>query len=90
TGGTDIYLLGNGYAPTITVRDPEGNVVSRESVAFLPQDAQLTSIGIVKVPDGLSKQIGMIGLFYPTQGAQEPPFFSSYPDLEYPVLTLQV
>ncbi|MEJ3405425.1 cytochrome c biogenesis protein ResB [Rathayibacter sp. YIM 133350] len=90
TGDTDIYLLGNGYAPTITVKDPSGAVVFHDSIAFLPQDAQLTSIGIIKVPDGLSKQLGMIGLFYPTQGAQKPPFFSSYPDLEYPVLTLQV
>ncbi|MET0726464.1 MAG: cytochrome c biogenesis protein ResB [Leifsonia sp.] len=90
TGGTDIYLLGNGYAPTITVRDADGTVVFTDSVPFLPQDAQLTSIGVVKVPDGLDKQLGMIGLFYPTQGAQQPPYFSSYPDLEYPVLTLQV
>lgn len=90
TGGTDIYLLGNGYAPSITVRDPDGKVVFTDSIPFLPQDAQLTSIGVVKVPDGLAKQLGMIGLFYPTQGAQEPPYFSSYPDLEYPVLTLQV
>jgi cytochrome c biogenesis protein len=90
TGGTDVYLLGNGYAPTITVRDPDGKVVFTDSIPFLPQDAQLTSIGIIKVPDGLSKQLGMIGLFYPTQGASKPPYFSSYPDLEYPVLTLQV
>ena len=90
TGGTDIYLLGNGYAPTITVKDPSGKVVFTDSIPFLPQDPQLTSIGIVKVPDGLAKQIGMIGLFYPTQGAKQPPFFSSYPDLEYPVLTVQV
>ncbi|MEL4319631.1 cytochrome c biogenesis protein ResB [Leifsonia sp. YIM 134122] len=90
TGGTNIYLLGNGYAPTITVRDPDGTVVFTDAIPFLPQDAQLTSIGVVKIPDGLKEQLGMIGLFYPTQGAQQPPYFSSYPDLEYPVLTLQV
>jgi len=88
--GTDVYLLGNGYAPTITVRDPEGAVVFSDSIPFLPQDAQLTSLGIVKVPDGLAEQLGMIGFFYPTQAAAEPPFFSSYPDLAYPVLTLNV
>lgn len=88
--GTDVYLLGNGYAPTITVRNPAGDVVFSDSIPFLPQDAQLTSLGIVKVPDGLAEQLGMIGFFYPTQAAAQPPFFSSYPDLAYPVLTLNV
>ena len=67
TGGTDVYLLGNGYAPTITVRDPAGTVVFTDSIPFLPQDANLTSLGVVKVPDGLAEQLGMIGFFYPTQ-----------------------
>ncbi|HEY6800381.1 MAG TPA: cytochrome c biogenesis protein ResB, partial [Agromyces sp.] len=89
--GTDVYLLGNGYAPTITVRDPGGDVVFTDAVPFLPQDANLTSIGVVKVPDGLPEQVGMVGFFYPTQttlgsGA----YTSSYPDLVYPVLTLNV
>ena len=56
-GGTDVYLLGNGYAPTITVRDPEGTVVWTDSVPFLPQDAMLTSLGVVKVPDGLANRL---------------------------------
>jgi cytochrome c biogenesis protein len=91
TGGTDIYLLGNGYAPTITVKDPQGNVVFTDSIPFLPQDANLTSLGIVKVPDGLKQQIGMVGFFYPTQAtAASGAFYSAYPDLEYPMLTLQV
>ncbi|HZK60335.1 MAG TPA: cytochrome c biogenesis protein ResB, partial [Cryobacterium sp.] len=91
TGGTDIYLLGNGYAPTITVKDPAGTVVFTDSVPFLPQDANLTSLGVVKVPDGLAKQLGMIGFFYPTQAtAKSGAFYSSYPDLEYPLLTLNV
>lgn len=62
--GTDVYLLGNGYAPTITVKDPDGNVVFTDSVPFLPQDSNLTSVGVIKVPDGLTKQIGMVGFFY--------------------------
>lgn len=91
TGGTDLYLLGNGYAPTITVKDSSGTVVFTDSVPFLPQDANLTSLGVVKVPDGLKKQLGMIGFFYPTQAAAKSgAFFSSYPDLEYPLLTLNV
>ncbi|WP_052542319.1 cytochrome c biogenesis protein ResB [Cryobacterium roopkundense] len=91
TGGTDIFLLGNGYAPTITVKDPSGTAVFTDSVPFLPQDANLTSLGVVKVPDGLAEQLGMIGFFYPTQAdTQSGAFFSSFPDLEYPVLTLRV
>ena len=91
TGGTDVYLLGNGYAPTITVKDPNGVVVFTDSVPFLPQDANLTSLGVIKVPDGLAEQLGMIGFFYPTQAtADSGAFFSSYPDLQYPLMTLNV
>jgi cytochrome c biogenesis protein len=91
TGGTSVYLLGNGYAPTITVKDPEGTVVFTDSVPFLPQDANLTSLGIVKVPDGLAEQVGLVGFFYPTQDETSTgSYFSTFPDLEYPVLTLNV
>ena len=91
TNGTSIYLLGNGYAPTISVTAPDGTVVFSDSVPFLPQDANLTSLGIVKVPDGLAEQLGMIGFFYPTQEiASTGANFSIYPDLEYPLLTLNV
>ncbi|MBG6056702.1 cytochrome c biogenesis protein [Cryobacterium sp. MP_M5] len=91
TGGTDVYLLGNGYAPSITVKNPQGDVVFTDAVPFLPQDANLTSLGVIKVPDGLAKQLGMIGFFYPTQAkATSGAFYSSFPDLEYPLLTLNV
>jgi len=90
-GGANVYLLGNGYAPTITVRRPDGTAVFSGSVPFLPQDANLTSLGVVKIPDGLAEQVGMIGFFYPT--AQKLPsgaFASSFPDLVNPLLTLTV
>jgi len=91
TGGSDIYLLGNGYAPTVTVKDPSGKVVFTDSIPFLPQDANMTSVGVVKVPDGLAKQLGMIGFFYPTQDKSSTgAFYSSFPGLEYPMLTLNV
>jgi len=90
-GGTQVYLLGNGYAPQITVKDPDGTVVFSQAVPFLPQDANLTSLGIIKVPDGLAEQLGMRGFLYPTavkldSGA----FTSNYPDLLNPLLTLEV
>jgi cytochrome c biogenesis protein len=91
THGTDVYLLGNGYAPTITVTNADGDVVFTDSVPFLPQDANLTSIGVVKVPDGMPEQLGMVGFFYPTQSQlTSGAYTSSYPDLILPVLTLNV
>lgn len=92
-GGTNVYLLGNGYAPTITVRDTAGKVVFSDSVPFLPQDANLTSLGFVKVPDGLREQVGMIGFFYPTVGSSgtaKGAFTSTFPGLKDPVLSLNV
>lgn len=89
--GTDVFLLGNGYAPTITVRNADGDVVFTDSVPFLPEDANLTSIGVVKVTDGLDEQLGMIGFLYPTQEVMTTgAYTSTYPDLVYPVLTLNV
>ncbi|BAV00018.1 cytochrome c biogenesis protein ResB [Aurantimicrobium minutum] len=89
--GTDVYLLGNGYAPTVTVRDPEGNVIFTDSVNFLPQDKNLTSLGVIKLPDGLKEQVGLIGFFYPTVSeGHSGAFFSMYPDLVDPRLTLDV
>ena len=90
-GNTDVYLLGNGYAPTITVRDPDGTVVWTDSVPFLPQDPKLTSLGVVKVPDGLAEQVGMIGFFYPTVATlPSGALTSAYPGLLDPVLSLRV
>ena len=63
--GTEVYLLGNGYAPVLTVRDPDGVAVFSGAVPFLPLDGNLTSRGVVKVPDGLREQVGMQGFFYP-------------------------
>jgi cytochrome c biogenesis protein len=92
-GGTNVYLLGNGYAPTITVKNPQGDVVFTDSVPFLPQDARLTSLGFVKVPDGLAKQVGMIGFFYPTVAESQTAdgaLTSRFPGLDDPVLSLNV
>ncbi len=65
-GGTQVYLLGNGFAPIVTVKDPSGKVVYSGAVPFLSQDANLTSAGVIKVPDGLAKQVAFQGFFCPT------------------------
>ncbi|WP_366001917.1 cytochrome c biogenesis protein ResB [Microbacterium sp.] len=90
TVGTDrVHLLGNGYAPTLTVRDAEGRVVYSDSLPFLPQDSNMTSLGVVKVPDGLPQQVGLIGFFYPTQDTLPSGAATSiYPDVINPVITL--
>jgi len=89
-GGTDVFLLGNGYAPTVVIRDPEGTVVWEDSTPFLPQDAHLTSLGVLKVPDGLAEQLGLVGFFYPT-AAKLPSgaLTSGFPELLDPLLTLR-
>ncbi|UTT63269.1 cytochrome c biogenesis protein ResB [Microcella humidisoli] len=88
-GGTTSYLLGNGFAPWITVYDPEGTPVFSQPVPFLPQDANLTSLGVVKVPDGLDEQVGLLGFFYPSAVTLESGALASiFPEPDQPVLTL--
>ncbi|HIY64653.1 MAG TPA: cytochrome c biogenesis protein ResB [Candidatus Agrococcus pullicola] len=89
--GSYLFLLSNGYAPVITVEDAEGNVVFDEPVPFLAQDNQLTSLGVIKLPDGLEEQVGLRGFFYPTAVETETgALASAYPDLFQPVMTLEV
>jgi cytochrome c biogenesis protein len=89
--GTSVYLLGNGFAPHITVENPEGEVVFSQPVVFLPQDANLTSLGVVKIPDGLSQQVGMLGFFYPSAVVLETGALASvYPEPDQPLVTLNV
>ncbi|MBC7591089.1 MAG: cytochrome c biogenesis protein ResB, partial [Salinibacterium sp.] len=90
-GGTSVYLLGNGYAPVVTVRDPDGTIVFSQPTAFLPQDANLFSLGVIKIPDGLKEQVGIRALFYPTAVLTNlGTLASSYPDLVNPELTMEV
>ena len=92
-GDTDVYLLSNGYAPVVTVRNPQGRIVYTQPIPFLPQDTNLTSEGVIKIPDGLAKQVGILGFFYPTEcgkGTCGLAPSSVDPSLTNPILTLQV
>ncbi|WIE77221.1 cytochrome c biogenesis protein ResB [Curtobacterium sp. MCSS17_007] len=90
-GGTNVYLLGNGYAMQVTVRDGKGNVAFQDVVPFLPEDANYTSTGVIKVPDASPSQLGLVGFFYPTASKLSTgAFASAYPDAQNPLLTLQV
>ena len=64
--GANVYLTGHGYAPEITIRDANGDISYSGATVFLPQDGNMTSIGIIKVPDNLPEQIGIVGFFYPS------------------------
>ncbi|MBS1673748.1 MAG: cytochrome c biogenesis protein ResB [Actinobacteria bacterium] len=90
--GDRVYLLGNGYAPTITVKNAKGETVYHDSVPFLPQNSStMMSMGIVKVTDGLPEQLGLQGFFYPTAGQLATGALTSvYPALVNPTLTLNV
>ena len=89
--GTSVYLLGNGFAPWVSVTSPEGEIVFSQPVAFLPQDGNLTSLGVVKIPDGLETQLGMVGFFYPSAITLESGALASvYPEPDQPVLTFNV
>ncbi len=87
---TDVFLLGHGYAPVITVRDGNGDVAYSGPTVFLPQDASFVSFGVVKVPSARPGQIGLEGLFFPTdlKGDGEPA--SVFPDDLEPLVSMTV
>lgn len=89
--GTKVYLMGNGYAPQITVHDSDGNVAFEGTVPFLPQDGMYTSRGVVKVPDVTSgPQIGLQGYFLPTAYITDIGAESLHPDPMNPFIIFTV
>lgn len=64
--GTDVFLIGHGYAPVITIKDGEGEVAYSGPTIFLPTDQTFESFGVVKAPDALPEGIALEGSFYPT------------------------
>nr|WP_245933430.1 cytochrome c biogenesis protein ResB [Arthrobacter livingstonensis] len=65
-GGTNIYLVGNGYAPVVTVKDGTGKVAFQGPVVTIPTDGAYTSLMVIKVPDAKPRQLGFVGFFLPT------------------------
>lgn len=86
--GTKFFLTGHGYAPRVTVRDGQGEVVSSGPVIFLPLDAAFTSEGVIKAPDAKPAQLAFEGLFLPTATAGEQGPYSAFPDVLNPRLIL--
>jgi cytochrome c biogenesis protein len=89
--GANVFLTGNGFAPVITLYDGTGDVAFSGPVVFLPQDSNMTSLGVIKAPDALPEQIGIIAFFYPTaQELESGAYTSIYPDPIDPLLTMNV
>ena len=89
--GASVYLQGNGYAPSLTVRDSTGAVALSGPVPFLPKDAAYTSTGVLKVPDVTTgPQIGIRATLLPTapSGIDSP--VSLAPQPLNPVIVFQV
>ncbi|HZK05019.1 MAG TPA: cytochrome c biogenesis protein ResB [Actinomycetaceae bacterium] len=91
TGGTAVYLSGNGYAPRIEVRDGTGALAFSGTVPFLPQDDQYTSTGVIKVPDVTTgAQLGFTGQLLPTAVEADDGAYSAHPSPANPVMLLWV
>lgn len=89
--GAKVYLTGNGYAPVITIRDAEGKVSFSGPTPYLPQDANYTSLGVIKVPDAKPEQFGIVSFFYPTVGELSSGALTSlFPQAALPLLTMNV
>lgn len=95
-GDTEIFLIGHGYAPVVTIRDGNGDVAYSGPTVFLPQDADQFSFGVIKAPDANPAQLGLEGFFYPTfllvdqdgDGTRDP--VNVMGDLRNPRLSLSV
>ncbi|MFK5688702.1 cytochrome c biogenesis protein ResB [Ornithinimicrobium sp. LYQ92] len=85
---SSMFLLGNGYAPVVTVRGPDDEILFSDAVTFLPQDDTYSSEGVVKVT-GRDPGLGLVGGFLPTINADpELGMTSSFPGLADPALVL--
>lgn len=93
-GGTQVYLLGNGYAPVISVTNADGSLAfPSQPVVFLPQGASMRSLGVVKATDTTDpkKQIGLNGFLYPTPVVRDGQLDSIYPGVgKQSLITLNV
>ncbi|WP_246081886.1 cytochrome c biogenesis protein ResB [Nocardioides litoris] len=88
---TDVFLIGHGYAPVITVRDGRGEVVYDGPTVFLPQDQTFLSYGVVKAPSAQPGQIGLDGVLFPTfeMNADGDPV-TVFPSPENPLVSMNV
>lgn len=79
-GGSQINLLGHGYAGHFTVRDGNGDVAFQGPQVFLPQDGNFSSVGVVKVPDARPRRLAFETIFLPTAKLDQMGPRSVFPD----------
>ena len=87
--GATVFLLGNGYAADVTVKDARGVIVYDGPTVFLPRDNNYTSPGAIKVPGARPQGLGFFGNLLPTAvitDDQGP--ISVFPDARDPALAL--
>jgi cytochrome c biogenesis protein len=89
-GDTEVFLIGHGYAPVVTVRDGNGDVAYSGPSVFLPQDASFLSFGVIKAPDAQPAQLGFEGLFYPSYVKIDGDPYTAMPDDKNPTLSMLV
>ena len=90
-GDTDVFLIGHGYAPVITIRDGNGDVAYSGPTIFLPSDGTFRSFGVVKAPDARPTQVGLEGEFYPTYAfSKETGPFSAFGNAVNPAVSMLV
>ncbi|EPD89962.1 MULTISPECIES: cytochrome c biogenesis protein ResB [Streptomyces] len=92
-GSSKVYLIANGFAPVVSVKDGKGNIAYRGPVPFLQQDNNQTSSGVVKVTDyrdakGRKDQLGFQGFFVPDFRPDSGTMFSQSPELRNPAMFL--
>jgi cytochrome c biogenesis protein len=91
-GGTEVFLIGHGYAPVITIKDGDGDVAYSGPTVFLPTDPRtFRSFGVVKAANASPTQIGLQGELYPTYGfTHETGPFSQFGDALDPFISMTV
>ncbi|HLS25336.1 MAG TPA: cytochrome c biogenesis protein ResB [Beutenbergiaceae bacterium] len=95
-GGSRVYLMGNGFAPDLTITDASGEVAHDGPVPFIPADDDpgYASTGVVMVPDANDgdPQVAFNGSFLPTALRDDDGAYlgSAHPLPLDPVLVLQM
>ncbi|MFW0772235.1 cytochrome c biogenesis protein ResB [Paenarthrobacter nitroguajacolicus] len=88
-GETGMFLVGNGYAPVVTVKDGNGNTAFSGPVVSIPTDSVYTSTIVIKAPDAAPSQLGFAGFFLPSSVKnQDGVSYSFDPDPLNPQLNL--
>lgn len=89
-GDSEVFLVGHGYAPVITVRGGDGEVAYSGPTVFLPQDASFFSFGVVKALAAEPQAIGLEGFFYPFFASVDGDPFNVMGDDQNPVVSVNV